>query len=277
MYTHDQAHIPAEAHISFELVKTLHARHTLRIVRSYVNKGRLLEIGSGAGYFLREARESGFDVESVELNPAQADFIRESLAVVCHTEIPGRDRWGTFDIIYSCDVLSHLYDPIVEVQQMRNLLRPGGLLIFETGNLADVEQKYYSLYPVFQYPDHLYFFGSESTRRLLAKCGLKVIEVKGYSIVPQLMVRRAIRTGAARIKGTRRSGPHAASKGMRDSEVAEPPSDGTVRGDPTLKQRGREVGTELLVRAEHAVRYGLGSLAPKEGRSQTVIVIARRE
>ena len=42
------------------------------------------------------------------------------------------------------------------------LLKPGGLHIFETGNLADVDHRYLKLFKAFQYPDHLFFYGDRS-------------------------------------------------------------------------------------------------------------------
>jgi len=68
-------------------------------------------------------------------------------------ESPGQ----SFDVIYHCDVVSHLHDPIADFRAMRGRLRDRGLLLFETGNLGDVPVDRLALVPRFQYPDHLFF------------------------------------------------------------------------------------------------------------------------
>src|SRR5580698_8371898 len=60
LYEQDSAHISAEDHVGAAFEKQLYARHHLKVIRSVAKSGDLLEIGAGAGYFLDEARKSGF-------------------------------------------------------------------------------------------------------------------------------------------------------------------------------------------------------------------------
>ena len=158
LYGHDHAHISATAHWEAENYKRLHARHTLRILHGYAGSGELLEIGPGAGFFLEEARAAGFAPHGIELNPAQVEFIRgRGIPCVAKTvaeAFPGQ----SFDVIYHCDVISHLPDPIAEFRAMHRRLRKRGLLLFETGNFGDVRVDRLARVPRFQYPDHLYLF-----------------------------------------------------------------------------------------------------------------------
>ena len=155
LYGHDHASISAGAHIAAESYKRLQARHTLRILRRYATGGQLLEIGPGAGFFLQEARLAGFGPHGIELNPGQLEFIRR-LGIPCVAEtlaeaFPGR----SFDVVYHCDVISHLHDPLAEFIAMHGRLREDGLLMFETGNFGDVRIDNLASVPRFQYPDHL--------------------------------------------------------------------------------------------------------------------------
>jgi phage FluMu protein Com len=60
LYGHDEAHLTAEAQLAAERYKRLHARNALRILRRYATRGKLLEVGPGAGFFMDEARRRIF-------------------------------------------------------------------------------------------------------------------------------------------------------------------------------------------------------------------------
>jgi SAM-dependent methyltransferase len=98
---------------------------------------------------------------------------------------------ATCDIVYSCDVLSHFYDPPHEMRDIHAHLAQGGLLVLETGNLGDVDERFLSRFSSFQYPDHLFFFGERALCELLDRAGFRILSVSRYNILPNLWVYRA--------------------------------------------------------------------------------------
>lgn len=158
IYGHGNAHITAQSHIAGSYLKRLYARHNLSLLKRFIKKGKILEIGSGAGYFLDEARAVGFEPYGLELNPDQALFMQEKLNIPCEQKPLSKKSFAgnCFDVVYHSDVISHFHDPIQEFHTIHDLLVPGGHLMFETGNLGDVDARYYSLFSSFQYPDHLF-------------------------------------------------------------------------------------------------------------------------
>lgn len=64
-------------------------------------------------------------------------------------------------------MLSHFVDPLEAFRTIHQTLNDAGWLVFETGNFADVDARYFRLFERFQYPDHLFFFGAASIRELL--------------------------------------------------------------------------------------------------------------
>jgi len=260
LYENDNAQIAAHAHIALERRSRLYARHHLGILGKFAPGGSLLEIGAGAGYFLAEARKLGYRPYGIEFNGAQAEFIRSGLQIPCEQSPLGPASFGgtSFDVIYHCDVMSHFYDPVDEFLRMRAALRPGGWLMFETGNGGDIEPKYLEHIHSFQYPDHLFFFGLANIRTLLDRSGFDLVEVHRYSVLPQLRTLEAVHR--ARKLVTRRS--PAAAGAFRDTL---PPATGGAR--------------EWLGKASdhvnYLLRYKLGSAVPKAGRPQTLVMVAR--
>ena len=192
IYEHDAAHTGMRQLIAKDRAShaVAHARHTLRLLRNHRSKGRLLEIGAGGGLFLSEARQAGYAVTAIEPNPQQADFIAETFGIRCVTEPLGPEtlKGEVFDVIYHCNVLSHFPNPVETLNVIRSRLRPGGVLLMETGNFADVNPRFYRLIARtehFQLPDHLYFFGERSLRILLEQTGFVLRNVHRYSRIPE--------------------------------------------------------------------------------------------
>lgn len=260
LYENDNAQISAQAHISLERRSRLYARHHLGILGKFAPKGSLLEIGAGAGYFLAEARKLGYQPYAIEFNSAQAEFIRAGLQIPCEQTPLGPASFGgkVFDVIYHCDVLSHFYDPVDEFRRMRAALRPGGWMIFETGNGGDVDRKYLEHIGPFQFPDHLFFFSLANVRALLEGSDFDLVELHRYSVLPQLRALEAV---------------HSARKLVARRAVTAPQAPGD--GNPADTGMAREWLGKASDHANYLLRYKLGSAAPKAGRAQTLVVVAR--
>jgi len=258
-YGHDHSNISAQEHIEDKFVKQLYAKHNLNHMRHYVKGGTMLEIGAGAGYFLKIAKEYGYEVYGIELNEKQAIFIQNGLNVQCESTPLSDKSFGNkkFDIIYHCDVISHFYDPIAEFVKTKSKLNNNGYIIFETGNLSDVEKKYYKYLKHFQYPDHLFFFGDKNIKILLEQTGFELIKIYRYSILPQLYLLKLIRRFATFFNTNR--------------------TDVSPNLQSVNSQKGRfdKFIKNLYSYFFYLIRYKLGRIVPKHGRPQTIIVIAR--
>lgn len=222
LYGHDEAHVSAGSHIAAEAIKRLYARHHLKVMAPFLNNGSILDVGAGAGFFLDEARRAGMEPFALEFNPMQAEFIRNALGIPCEEAPLGEGVFGgkRFDVVYHCDVISHFVDPVADLRATHSLLKEGGILAFETGNLPEVDRKYYRFFSRFQYPDHLFFFSVENLRQLLEKTGFDLLAVHRYSILPQLVALNVLakvkRMAARKVAGARQtptSSPAAAGDG----------------------------------------------------------------
>ena len=267
LYRLDESHLPAETHLAGagQPVNRLYARHDVRQIRRHARNGRLLEVGAGNGSVLVEARRRGFQVRGVELNPIQAAFIRDQLGIPCFESLDEvrRDSEGElFDIIYHRDVLSHFFDPLEEFSAFNSLLADGGTVVFETGNLGDVDHKYFGHYPLFQLPDHLFFFSDRSIDELLRRTGFVRVETRRYSILPQLVLMGLLR----RLRRLPSGRSHVAAKGASERDRAGSSS--------RMKTAGflRTVFEFVIF----GVRYKIGAIIFKRRRPQTMVIAASK-
>ncbi len=172
---------------------------------SHAAGGALLEIGPGRGRSCARHAVAA-SMSGVELNLTEASFIRSELGIPCAESLGAAQELagGQFDVIYHRDVLSHFYDPHEEMERLRALLKPGGLHIFETGNLADVDHRYLKLIASFQYPDHLFFYGERSLGKLLDQTGYAHVHTHRWSLLPERRLRQCIDRARGQLSGARR-------------------------------------------------------------------------
>jgi Methyltransferase domain len=267
LYRLDEAYLSAESHLagSGHPLGRLHARQDLKHVRRHVRSGRLLEVGAGNGNVLVEGRRRGFEVCGIELNPVQAAFIRERLGIPCFESIEELERESEqpFDVIFHRDVLSHLFDPFGDFATFNGLLAEGGIMVFETGNLGDVDHSYFGRFKVFQLPDHLFFFGTRNIEELLRRTGFARLAIKRYSILPELTAMDGLRQ--LRRLATRGPRVRTGEGGNADGgeHAAHPPRRGLAKAVQTA-----------FAFAMFGMRYGVGAIAPKDKRPQTIVVVA---
>ncbi|MEH6535817.1 MAG: class I SAM-dependent methyltransferase [Psychroserpens sp.] len=269
LYGHDNAHASAESHIDFLYAKTLYTKHTLQIIKKYA-EGALLEIGAGAGYFLKEAQRQKFEVYAIEFNKIQADFILEKHRIPCELTALNENTFGTkkFDVIYHCDVLSHFYSPIMEFGRMYNKLNPEGYVVFETGNLGDVNKSYFKYYPKFQYPDHLFFFNESNIKALLNESGFELIKMYRYSILPQLFLKKVLLKLTNIIKPRKIK-----SIDIKKKDLVQYIIYFYSKLFFAIRNKLKNVYAYLF----YLIRYKLGSIMLKKGVPQTMIIVARKK
>ncbi len=94
---------------------------------------RLLDLGCARGDFLAYARDAGFEVVGVDLNPALATAARARGFTVHTGDLRSLDL-AAVDAVTLWDVIEHVDDPVAVLAACREAVRPGGLVLFHTGN-----------------------------------------------------------------------------------------------------------------------------------------------
>ncbi|MDF2458161.1 MAG: putative 3-demethylubiquinone-9 3-O-methyltransferase [Nitrospira sp.] len=143
---------------------------------------RLLDVGCGKGYFLKEAASAGFEAVGIDLSTSAVAFARESLGVNAesgHLEAKANAQWcEAFDVVTLWASIEHLPHPLTVLKAIRRCLRPGGLLFCDTGLGGLPEENGLAGYNQwFDAPEHLFVFSGPGLRTLLERAGFEVIHV----------------------------------------------------------------------------------------------------
>ena len=157
--------------------------HRIRFFRPFLKSGRILDVGSGRGYFLLACRESGYEVEGFDVSEDAAEYVRNTLKISVTTgkpdNVPFKDE--SFDVVTMWHSLEHTENPRIYLDSARRWLRPGGLLVVDVPNYLSTDaSKYWDKWDGWSLPYHFYHFTPESLDKILAQHGFEVIRRKSY-------------------------------------------------------------------------------------------------
>jgi 2-polyprenyl-3-methyl-5-hydroxy-6-metoxy-1,4-benzoquinol methylase len=255
LYEGQETKINLLDHLQKRDLKCGQAKESLRWIGRYCRTGKLLEIGSAAGYFLWEAKKAGFDVTGVDLTHQFVEFSNRVLNVPAF-EGTLRDaplEKGSFEIIYMRNVLSHLAHPIEEFTFLGSLLKPGGYLVLETGNVAELDPTVPS---ELELPDHLFHFSAQTIRMLFEKTGFLVKDIHRFALLSEL---RTIKFLGNRFHKKRHA--NGASKSEFEIPTALPAS---------------HFGSRIAAEIGNFIRYDLGRVFPSSNRRCTLIGVGMK-
>lgn len=186
--TYEQRYSEAElAHRRLLASELIHALARTR-GRSAEPGNKLLEIGSGEGFFLRAAIDAGFEVQGLEFSD---HGIRTQ-----HPDLLDRVRFGDafaglealiasetrVDVCVMEHVLEHVADPEALLARLPHLLKPGGVLAITVPNdFSPVQDEARALGLInrdfwLAPPQHLNYFNTDNLPRFLERMGFEVLD-----------------------------------------------------------------------------------------------------
>jgi len=147
----------------------------LDIFEPHRKTNKILDIGSGIGYFLEEAISRGWEAYGTEYADKAIDICSAKGIHMKQGKL--NSEWyekESFDIITSFEVIEHINDPNEEMEKIRSLLRKGGLLYITTPNFNAIERLLLKgEYNVIVYPEHLSYYTPYTLNYLLKHHGFK--------------------------------------------------------------------------------------------------------
>lgn len=130
----------AEKALEFEIIREkdlLYRLNPILKMRDLYGYRKLLDIGTGFGYFIKLAQERGFDVVGIEVSEKASEFAKKNygVSILNISEVEeARFEDDSFDVISLCDVIEHLPYPENTLKEIHRILRDNGVLLIVTPN-----------------------------------------------------------------------------------------------------------------------------------------------
>jgi len=153
---------------------------------------QLLDVGCGCGFFLKEAGNRGWDVAGVDPSEESTIYCEKLLSksVTHKGTLKDFSQEKVYDVITMINVLDHSTEPWSEIERVRVLLKPKGLIFLRFPN-GVFHSTLYKISKIFKLENfikdflifHEYSFTPKFIRRLLHDHGFSniVIQNAGFS------------------------------------------------------------------------------------------------
>lgn len=142
------------------------------------HEGRLLDIGTGTGYFADTMQRRGWQVDAIEKNEGARQFAAGhfGLEVKPETALDTLEE-GAYDVITLWHVMEHLETLDQTWERLYNLLSDRGMLVVAVPNCASADADRYGAYwAAYDVPRHLWHFTPDTMQRFGAKHGFILAE-----------------------------------------------------------------------------------------------------
>lgn len=155
-------------------------------------KGKLLDVGCGFGFFLKEARNHGWSTYGIDVSNVAVDYAKSTLGlenVVRGDFLQSTFAEGEFQAVTLWNALEHLPSPQAFLAEAHRVLEDDGVILIRVPNLGFVKLVWWirplvelAGYHNFSYlltppPHHLFGFTPKTLRAYLERSGYEVVHL----------------------------------------------------------------------------------------------------
>jgi len=165
----------------YDIIRNISIKSKLKIIKKYNEKGVLLDLGCGLGYFLKGVKDDQvFQAKGIDISEDARKYVKEAFGINVESEIE-INNYGSesVDVITQWHVLEHVYDLEKRMQDLKRILSRNGTLFIAVPNSKSFDAKYYKeFWDGYDVPRHIHHFNRESISLLLTKNGFDITEIK---------------------------------------------------------------------------------------------------
>jgi ubiquinone/menaquinone biosynthesis C-methylase UbiE len=166
----------------YRVARVIMLRRKKRLIGkiTHLNRGTILDIGSGTGYFASTMKRAGWQTRGIEINEKARSFsiTNFELEVDPPERITAYES-NSFDCITLWHVLEHFHDPFRYISEIYRLLKPGGVCIVALPNSSSLDAKSYKqFWAAWDVPRHLWHFQPVTFRIFAEKSGFILENLK---------------------------------------------------------------------------------------------------
>lgn len=157
------------------------ARLRRQLAAAGIGEGaRVLDVGCGKGFFVRACVDAGLAAEGIDLSDTAVAHATGTLGVkaTCGRLEDLAGQLGPFDAVTFWATIEHLPHPVETLRAIGRVLKPGGLLLLDTGIGHDwLDRLLPGVNQWYDPPEHLYVFSAEALRLGLEAAGFRLVDL----------------------------------------------------------------------------------------------------
>jgi SAM-dependent methyltransferase len=146
--------------------------------------GRVLDVGSGYGFFRRALADAGIAHEGLEVSRHAIEACRAALGFDTHALLLGAfadTKPMPFDAVTLWDVLEHVHSPVALLRDAARVVRAGGLIFLRTPSLNALERSVFGGFYHSLKREHLHVFSPRSVVAVCRSAGLVPVHLESES------------------------------------------------------------------------------------------------
>lgn len=163
-----------------------------KIIKNFTHTGMMLDVGCAAGFIMKGFEMEGWKCYGVEPNDTMASYGRENFHFDIQTgSLENYTSDQKFDLVSMIQVIGHFYDLHQAIRNVKDLLKPNGLVLIESWNMKSLIAKLLGRrWHEYSPPSVLHWFSDTTIKQLFEKQGFRLI-AKGHPI-KKINVRHAV-------------------------------------------------------------------------------------
>lgn len=150
------------------------AKWQLDHLEKYTSPGKVFDVGAAGGFFMKAARDRGWEVEGNDVSDAAIKWAKENFNLSIHYDFfEDIDLLeNEYDAVVLWNTLEHTHDPAETINIVKRILKPNGLIYIQVPETPTpaLLRRYYE-------PYHFYEFNFKSLSHYLESQGFVEREV----------------------------------------------------------------------------------------------------
>lgn len=150
----------------------------LDLIKRFVKRGVVLDVGCATGYFLEAAKKNNFEPYGVEFSEYSSNIAKKKFGdknVFFGTLEQCNFSDNSFDVIAMSDLIEHVRIPAQTLSKAAKLLKKEGVIMIMTPDTKSISNnlmvKRWTHYKL----EHFYYFNHSSISCVARQCGLEVV------------------------------------------------------------------------------------------------------